>query len=59
MAVPKRKVSKASHRAQRSQWLKMAAPARSTCANCRESIRPHRVCPNCGHYKGREVIKSA
>ena len=25
--------------------------------NCKEIRLPHRVCPNCGHYKGREVIE--
>lgn len=59
MPVPKRKISKAAHRSQRAQWLKLAAPARSTCANCQSTIRPHRVCPSCGYYKGREVLKAA
>jgi large subunit ribosomal protein L32 len=27
------------------------------CSNCGESCLPHRVCPKCGHYKGREVIE--
>lgn len=26
------------------------------CSNCGEMRLPHRVCPNCGHYKGREVV---
>jgi large subunit ribosomal protein L32 len=26
------------------------------CNNCGEMRLPHRICPNCGHYKGREVI---
>jgi large subunit ribosomal protein L32 len=26
------------------------------CSNCGEKRLPHRVCPNCGHYKGREVV---
>ena len=26
------------------------------CSNCGEMRRPHTVCPNCGHYQGREVI---
>jgi len=25
------------------------------CANCGEPSIPHRACPSCGHYKGREV----
>jgi large subunit ribosomal protein L32 len=28
----------------------------STCPNCQEAKQPHRVCPKCGFYKGREVI---
>jgi large subunit ribosomal protein L32 len=27
-----------------------------TCSNCGEVRPPHTVCPNCGHYQGREVI---
>lgn len=27
------------------------------CSNCGEMRLPHRVCPNCGHFKGREVIE--
>lgn len=26
------------------------------CNNCGEMRLPHRVCPNCGYYKGREVV---
>jgi large subunit ribosomal protein L32 len=28
------------------------------CSNCGEMILPHRVCPHCGHYKGREIIET-
>lgn len=26
------------------------------CPRCSAQGRPHTVCDNCGHYKGREVI---
>lgn len=26
------------------------------CSNCGETRLPHRVCPNCGHYQGREIL---
>lgn len=29
-----------------------------TCSQCRKPRLPHRVCPNCGYYKGEEVVKS-
>jgi large subunit ribosomal protein L32 len=29
------------------------------CPNCHEKKLPHRACPKCGYYKGREVIDTA
>jgi large subunit ribosomal protein L32 len=40
----------------RSQHDKVSAPGLSACPNCEELMISHRVCPACGHYKGREVI---
>ena len=34
----------------------LTAVSLSECPNCRERKLPHRICPHCGHYKGREVI---
>jgi large subunit ribosomal protein L32 len=28
-----------------------------TCTNCSALILPHRVCSQCGHYKGKEVLQ--
>ena len=56
MAVPKRKVSKARRDSRRSAVWKMEAPALSRCTHCGELTSPHKVCKNCGYYKGREVI---
>jgi len=56
MAVPKRKVSKARRDSRRSSVWKLEAPALSRCSHCGELTSPHKVCKNCGYYKGREVI---
>lgn len=58
MAVPKRKVSKARRDKRRSQVWKLSALAFSRCPQCGELKLPHRVCGNCGYYKGKEVIAS-
>ena len=55
MANPKRRHSK-SRRGKRRAHDYLTAPNLSVCSNCGESVMPHRVCPNCGHYKGREVV---
>ena len=36
---------------------KLAMPGFSRCTQCGELKAPHRVCSNCGYYKGKEVIK--
>ncbi len=56
MAVPKQKKGRMATRMRRSQHDKIAAPSRSTCPQCGAVKLPHRVCPNCGFYKDREVI---
>ena len=56
MAVPKKKTSKAKSRSRRASNWKLEAPPRSICPQCNEAKMPHRVCPKCGYYKGREVI---
>jgi large subunit ribosomal protein L32 len=57
MAVPKRKTSK-SRRDMRRTHKKTAAPGLSTCPQCGESKLPHRACPSCGTYKGKNVLES-
>jgi large subunit ribosomal protein L32 len=53
---PKRKVS-SSRRDRRRTHDALEASNLVACSNCGEMRLPHRVCPNCGHYKGREVIE--
>jgi large subunit ribosomal protein L32 len=55
MAVPKQKQSHSRTNKRRSQH-KISPLARHSCPNCHEPKLPHRVCRNCGHYKGREVV---
>ena len=57
MAVPKRKTSKARRDKRRSSVWKLETPNLVKCPQCGEYKRMHRLCGNCGYYKGREVIK--
>ena len=56
MAVPFRKVSKTRKRKRRTHY-KITENQTTKCSKCGEEKRPHRVCPSCGTYKGKEVIK--
>jgi len=56
MAVPKRKTSKTHKRKRRTHW-KLASPGMTTCPNCHQARMPHSVCPSCGYYAGREVVR--
>jgi large subunit ribosomal protein L32 len=59
MAVPKKRQSPSRRDKRRAQHDKVVAPNLIPCPNCEELMMPHRVCPACGHYKGREVIAVA
>jgi large subunit ribosomal protein L32 len=57
MAVPKKKKSRAKARSRRASAWTLDAPPRSLCPQCRQAKLPHVVCPNCGWYKGRQVVE--
>jgi large subunit ribosomal protein L32 len=57
MAVPKCKVSRSRRDKRRSSVWKLTPPTLVKCTQCGELIAPHRVCGNCGYYKGKEIIK--
>ncbi len=56
MPNPKRRHS-ASRRGKRRSHDHLKAPGTSVCTHCLEPKLPHRACPHCGFYKGRQVIE--
>jgi len=57
MPVPKRKTTRASRDSRRATH-DISAPARSLCPPCHQPKLPHRVCPECGYYDGKEIIET-
>lgn len=56
MSVPAKRLSRSKGRRRRSQQGKTNLYL-VKCSNCGSSVRPHRVCKNCGFYKGKEILK--
>ncbi|MDH4101484.1 MAG: 50S ribosomal protein L32 [Nitrospirota bacterium] len=56
MPNPKKRHSRCK-RMQRRSHDALSRPAVSVCPQCGEMKRPHCVCPACGTYRGRTVIK--
>lgn len=56
MPNPKRKHSK-QRRDKRRTHYKAVAPTLGICQNCGATVVYHRVCPECGHYKGKPAIE--
>ena len=55
MAVPKKKQGRARTRKRRAQH-KAGKATINSCPRCHSPRLPHRVCPTCGTYAGREVV---
>jgi large subunit ribosomal protein L32 len=55
MAVPKRKTSKRT-KGQRNSHAALRPAMTTACRRCGYLRPPHRVCPQCGYYKDREVV---
>ncbi len=58
MAVPQKRQSKTRRNKRRANHDRMSAPAVVNCPECSEPKQPHRVCPNCGTYAGRQVFET-
>lgn len=56
MALPKRRISKARGRKRRAGWMRLTVKNIVECPQCHEPKLPHRICPECGYYKNREVV---
>jgi large subunit ribosomal protein L32 len=52
--LPKRKLSR-SRAGDRRSHLAYVRPSLSLCPTCRSPKLPHRMCPVCGYYAGREI----
>ena len=57
MPVPKRKVSK-SRRDKRSANKGIKNIIITFCPTCQASVFPHRVCKECGYYKGEKILRT-
>jgi len=55
MAVPKRRTSSTKRDKRRSHDA-LTPPNVIECQDCGEATVMHRACPNCGMYRGRQVI---
>ncbi|MEK7557394.1 MAG: 50S ribosomal protein L32 [Patescibacteria group bacterium] len=55
MAVPKKRPAKSKRNSRRRHHFLTAAHFTS-CPRCSTPIPGHTACPNCGFYRGREVI---
>lgn len=56
MAVPKKATSK-SRRDMRRSHHAITGTTLIHCPNCNDPVKPHRICPSCGHYRGKEIVK--
>lgn len=56
MAHPKSKISK-TRRDKRRTHYKATEPSLTTCSNCGSARLMHRVCPECGYYRGQIAVE--
>lgn len=55
MGVQQHRQSKSRVRKRRATQ-KLTVPGFISCPQCHEPKLPHRVCPECGYYKDKEVV---
>jgi len=58
MPHPKRKIS-TTRRDKRRTHYKAIAPTITLCSHCGAPVLYHRVCGECGYYRGKAAIEKA
>ncbi|MCK5823233.1 MAG: 50S ribosomal protein L32 [Bacteroidales bacterium] len=56
MAHPKSRISKQRKHKRRTHY-KAELPTLATCSNCGATVEYHRVCPECGYYRGKLAVE--
>ncbi|HYM64978.1 MAG TPA: 50S ribosomal protein L32 [Candidatus Sulfotelmatobacter sp.] len=52
---PKKRHSR-QRQGKRRAAIRLLSPKSILCPNCQTPILSHRVCKNCGYYKGKEIV---
>lgn len=52
---PKRRHSR-ERKGKRRAAIHLSLPKLIPCPNCKSMISQHAICPNCGFYKGKEIL---
>ncbi len=55
MPVPKKRHSNTRTNRRRANW-KAKPVSFAACPSCGEPTMPHRACPKCGSYQGRQAV---
>ncbi len=55
-ALPKQKTSKA-RKGKRRSHLHLELPQLEVCPTCKTKKQTHHVCPECGTYRGRQILR--
>ena len=56
MSVPPKRRPASSVRARASHFA-LKKVKLNVCSKCGAAVQPHRACPTCGAYKGKEAVK--
>jgi large subunit ribosomal protein L32 len=56
MANPTHRHTRSRRDKRRANW-RITPPVIAVCPECQEPKLPHRVCTNCGSYRGRKIIE--
>lgn len=57
MAEPKKRLTR-TRSGNRQSHDSISSINLISCPNCKAKIIPHRICKNCGYYKGLKIIKN-